>query len=128
MGRDSILVLFAPAGIDHRLEKTAPAELHGVPGRPWQRTDDRGRQHDAGGCFVHGVVSLEALLRTLAPTATLNGLPISHPWVTCDSGLGESAGVALGSLPWTQVGSVEGSCRGRDRQGSSSIGNGSPPP
>src|SRR5215467_2585651 len=61
MGRDSILVLFAPAGIDHRLEETAPAELRGVPCRPRQRTDDRGRQHDAGGRFVHGVVSLEAL-------------------------------------------------------------------
>src|SRR5271168_223474 len=67
MGRDRILVLFAPARIDHRLEETSPAQLRGVPGRPRQRTDDRGRQHDAGGCLVHGVVSLEALLRALAP-------------------------------------------------------------
>src|SRR5438270_7205230 len=73
MGRDRILVLFAPAGIDQRLEETSPAQLRGVPSRPRQRTDDRGRQHDAGGCFVHGIVSLKALLRAVAPTATLVG-------------------------------------------------------
>src|SRR5207249_2115909 len=28
MGRDRILILFAPAGIDHRLEEAAPAQLY----------------------------------------------------------------------------------------------------
>jgi hypothetical protein len=34
MGRDRILVLLAPARVDHRFEKMAPAKLRGVPGRP----------------------------------------------------------------------------------------------
>jgi hypothetical protein len=71
-----------------------------VPGRPRQRTDDRGRQHDAGGCFVHGVVSPEALvLASFSPTATLNGLPIAHPRVTYDSGLVKVPGWLFGAYP-----------------------------
>src|SRR5579885_2852495 len=37
MGRDRVLVLLAPAGVDHRLEKAAIAEHRGVPGRARQR-------------------------------------------------------------------------------------------
>ena len=43
MHRDRVLVLLAVAGIDQGLKKTLGTEDSGVPGRPRQRSDDRGR-------------------------------------------------------------------------------------
>ncbi|MBV8166789.1 MAG: hypothetical protein JO021_08350, partial [Alphaproteobacteria bacterium] len=54
MHRNRVLVLLAIARVHHRLEKALAAEHGRVPGRPRQRADDRGRQHGAGGSFVHG--------------------------------------------------------------------------
>jgi hypothetical protein len=48
MRRYRILVLLAPTRIDHRLEEAAAAELHSVPRRSRQRTDDRRGQQNAG--------------------------------------------------------------------------------
>jgi hypothetical protein len=48
MRRHRILVLLAPAGVDHRFEEAAAAELNGVPRRPRQRTDDRRGQQNTG--------------------------------------------------------------------------------
>src|SRR5262249_17956761 len=54
MRRDRVLVLLAVARVEHGFEEALGAEGGVVPGRAGQRADDRGRQHDAGGCFVHG--------------------------------------------------------------------------
>src|SRR5580704_13895229 len=43
MRRHRILVLLAPAGVDHRFEEAAAAEQNGVPRRPRRRADDRRR-------------------------------------------------------------------------------------
>src|SRR6202011_33460 len=55
MRRHRILVLLAPASIDHRLEEAAAAELHSVPRRPRQRTDGRRQevQGDRSRCSGH---------------------------------------------------------------------------
>src|SRR6476620_9206040 len=46
-------VLLAVSGIDHGREEATRAEVFGVPARPRQRADDRGRQFDVGSRAKH---------------------------------------------------------------------------
>jgi hypothetical protein len=51
--RNGVQVLLPIAALDHRVAEAAPAEVFRIPPGPRQRADDRGRQNDARGRFVH---------------------------------------------------------------------------